>query len=75
MRRLAAVLVFVAIGALMLASVAWAHEGHEDEETSMGGESTATESLVDSGGPEILLPAGAVLVGAGVLCFAVRRRV
>lgn len=53
------------------------------EETTMmmqGGQSTMMErttmggDLPESGGPAILLPAAALLLGSGVLAFAVLRR-
>ena len=39
-----------------------------------GGGKTAGKPLPPSGGPEILLPAAALLLGSGVLTYAVLRR-
>ena len=39
-----------------------------------GGGGTAGKPLPPSGGPEILLPAAALLLGSGVLTYAVLRR-
>ena len=39
-----------------------------------GGAKTAGKPLPPSGGPEILLPAAALLLGSGVLTYAVLRR-
>jgi hypothetical protein len=48
------------------------------EDTSMMEETTAgmgvEDDLPESGGPAILLPAAALLLGAGILTFAVVRR-
>ena len=45
-------------------------EGSMMEETTM----MMDEDLPESGGPAILLPAAALLLGSGVLAFAVLRR-
>lgn len=46
-----------------------------DEETAMMEETTMVDGdLPESGGPSIFLPAAALLVGAGVLSYAVLRR-
>lgn len=50
------------------------------EDTSMGMEETTSsgmgsdDDLPSSGGPAILLPAAALLLGSGILTFAVLRR-
>ena len=71
--------IFLATAALLvmliLAPVALA----QDETTPMGGETTAMEQtkpgkLAPSGGPAILLPAAALLLGSGVLTYAILRR-
>jgi hypothetical protein len=70
--------IFLATAALLvmliLAPVALAQET-----TPMGGETTpAAETtpggLAPSGGPAILLPAAALLLGSGVLTYAILRR-
>lgn len=45
-----------------------------DEEGTTSGMGTGSGDLPDSGGPAILLPAAALLLGAGILTFAVLRR-
>ena len=60
---------------LIFAPVALAQE----ETTPMGGEATPMEettpgALAPSGGPAILLPAAALLLGSGVLTYAILRR-
>jgi hypothetical protein len=44
------------------------------EEGTTSGMGTAEGDLPDSGGPAILLPAAALLLGSGILTFAVLRR-
>jgi hypothetical protein len=70
--------IFLATAALLvmliLAPVALAQET-----TPMGGETTPMEettpgALAPSGGPAILLPAAALLLGSGVLTYAILRR-
>ena len=64
--------IFLATAALLvmliLAPVALAQET-----TPMGGETTPA-GLAPSGGPAILLPAAALLLGSGVLTYAILRR-
>ncbi len=82
MRRSVSVLLASLFVSLFLASGAWAHEGHghEASATSMATTSMAQETtddagmLAPSGGPDLLLPAAALLLGAGVLSYAVLRR-
>ncbi len=45
-----------------------------EESTTMGGSTTMGTDIPSSGGPTILLPAAALLVGAGVLGYAMLRR-
>jgi hypothetical protein len=54
---------------LIFASVAFAQET-----TPMMGETTPMGDLAPSGGPAILLPAAALLLGSGVLTYAIMRR-
>jgi hypothetical protein len=69
--------IFLATAALLvmliLAPVALAQET-----TPMGAETTpmeeTTPGLAPSGGPAILLPAAALLLGSGVLTYAILRR-
>jgi hypothetical protein len=44
------------------------------EDTMMRGGGTRAGGLPQSGGPEILLPTAALLLGSGVLTYAVVRR-
>jgi hypothetical protein len=60
-----ATLCFVAM--LVFASVAFAQETTPMMETTPG-------ALAPSGGPAILLPAAALLLGSGVLTYAILRR-
>jgi len=51
----------------------------QDETTPMGGETpmgetTPADELGPTGGPAILLPAAALLLGSGVLTYAILRR-
>lgn len=75
--------IFLATAALLvmmlMAPVAFAQEDSMMEESmmedSMMMEGTGTDSdLPSSGGPAILLPAAALLLGSGILTFAVLRR-
>ncbi|HEU4847463.1 MAG TPA: hypothetical protein VFT03_04640 [Rubrobacteraceae bacterium] len=82
--------IFLATAALLvmlvLAPVALAQDTTQmGAETQMGGATkaggatqagggTAGKPLPPSGGPEILLPAAALLLGSGVLTYAVLRR-
>jgi hypothetical protein len=45
-----------------------------DDEGTTSGMGTDDDDLPDSGGPAILLPAAALLLGSGILTFAVLRR-
>ena len=44
------------------------------ETTMMGAGQQADDDLPQSGGPAILLPAAALLVGSGILTYAILRR-
>ena len=83
MRRSVSVLLASLLVSLFLASGALAHEGHGDEAantvmaTTGMAQGTAEDDvgmLAPSGGPDLLLPAAALLLGAGVLSYAVLRR-
>jgi len=59
---------------MAMAPVAFAQDDTMMEDTMMM-EGTGTDSdLPSSGGPAILLPAAALLLGSGILTFAVLRR-
>ena len=82
MKRSASVLLASLLVSLIFASGALAHEGHGQEAsatvmaTTGMAQETADDAgtLVPSGGPGLLLPAAALLLGAGVLSYAVLRR-
>jgi hypothetical protein len=61
---------------LLVASSALAHggHGHTGATTVVASETTAVGTLSASGGPALLLPAVALLLGAGVLSYAVLRQ-
>jgi hypothetical protein len=62
---------------MLMAPVAFAQDDTMMEDTMMmeGTSGTGTDSdLPSSGGPAILLPAAALLLGSGILTFAVLRR-
>ncbi len=67
MKRMLLVAVASVVVVLLLGSVALAQETTPMAETTPG-------PLAPSGGMSILLPAGALLIGAGVLTYAVLRR-
>jgi hypothetical protein len=56
------------VAMLIFASVAFA------QETTPMAETTPMNGLAPSGGPAILLPAAALLLGSGVLTYAILRR-
>jgi hypothetical protein len=63
----------------LLAMLIFAPVALAQEETTPAGEATPTEettpgALAPSGGPAILLPAAALLLGSGVLTYAILRR-
>ena len=71
--------IFLATAALLvmliLAPVALAQDETTGmEETTMPMEETTDGKLAPSGGPAILLPAAALLLGSGVLTYAILRR-
>jgi hypothetical protein len=43
-------------------------------QTQMGGTTMGGQPLAPSGGPAILLPAAALLLGSGILTYAILRR-
>jgi hypothetical protein len=57
---------------LVFAPVALAQDDTMMEDTMM--EETTAGDLPESGGPAILLPAAALLLGSGILTYAVLRR-
>ena len=84
MKRIVILATAALLALLMLAPAAMAQdttmmESTGMEDTSMSMESTTSGSgsgsdLPSSGGPAILLPAAALLLGSGILTFAVLRR-
>ena len=75
--------IFLATAALLvmlvLAPVALAQDTTMMETTMMGGQTqmggtTMGGPLAPSGGPAILLPAAALLLGSGILTYAILRR-
>ena len=70
--------IFLATAALLamlvLAPMAWAQGGttHFDDFITTG--SPTPVAIPDGGGPAILLPAVALLVGSGILTYAILRR-
>ena len=66
------------MGSTMMEDTAMMEDTSMMEDTAMMEETTAGEGaegdLPESGGPAILLPAAALLLGAGILTFAVVRR-
>ncbi len=80
MKKSVSVLLVSVLMSLLFASSALAHEGHEHTEattvmtTVMASGSAPVGTLSASGGPSILLPAAALLLGMGVLSYAVLQR-
>lgn len=77
MKKGVSVVLAFALLSLWLASGALAHGNHDHEgtTTTVAEETTAVDTLAPSGGSDILLPtAAALLLGAGVLSYAVLRR-
>ena len=70
--------IFLATAALLvmlvLAPVAMAQETTVMGQTMMGTTVAAPDDLGPTGGPAILLPAAALLLGSGVLTYAILRR-
>ncbi len=67
----AALLVMMILAPAAMAQGTMGMEGSMMEQTMSGGEAS---DIPDSGGPAILLPAAALLLGSGILTFAVLRR-
>lgn len=61
------------LAVLVFAPVALAQGTTGMEETTVAG-GGVTGGLPESGGPAVLLPAAALLLGSGILTFAVLRR-
>jgi hypothetical protein len=59
---------------MMMEDTSMGMEDDMDEEGTTSGMGTGDSDLPDSGGPAILLPAAALLLGSGILTFAVLRR-
>lgn len=85
MKRIVILATAALLALLMLAPAAMAQdttmvESTGMEDTSVGVEETTStgmgtdDDLPSSGGPAILLPAAALLLGSGILTFAVLRR-
>jgi hypothetical protein len=72
MRRLTLLIAAALVATLMTASMALAQGTMED--TAMTAGTGAEGDLPESGGPAIVLPAAALLLGSGILTYAVLRR-
>lgn len=70
-RRIVCLFVVALVAALVLAPMALAQDTVMQETVPLD----TVGQIPPSGGPAILLPAAAVLLGAGVLTYAVLRRV
>ena len=73
MKRLAVLVVAALLAMMVFAPVGLAQDTMMMEETTVIMEDTGGP-LPQSGGPAILLPAAALLLGSGILAFAVLRR-
>lgn len=78
MRRVVYLVSAALVAMMLMVPVAVAQEteitgGAGTEYTGVSGTGTE-DDLPESGGPAILLPAAALLVGSGILTFAVLRR-
>jgi hypothetical protein len=74
MKRMLLLTVATLLVGLLLGSVALAQEGTEMTAMTAMTAETTPGALAPSGGPAILLPAVALLLGTGVLTYAVLRR-
>lgn len=81
MRRIVYLLAVSVVAMMLFVPAAFAQGGDTGAEDTggMGGETTGagggtSGDLPESGGPAVLLPAAALLVGSGVLAYAVVRR-
>lgn len=73
-KRLAILVVAAFMAMMILVPVAGAQETSGMMEESSGMMEDTGGNLPSSGGPAVLLPAAALLLGSGVLAFAVLRR-
>ncbi len=76
MKRIVLLATAALVAMLILVPTAMAQDTMITEETMMVEQTMMEEDLPTSGGPSpsVLLPAGALLLGTGVLAFAVLRR-
>ena len=76
MKRVILLATAALVAMLILVPAAMAQDTMMREETMMVEQTMMEEDLPQSGGPSpsVLLPAGALLLGTGVLAFAVLRR-
>ncbi len=77
MKRIVYLAVVALVALLMLAPTAMAQDTMMMEETMMMEKTMMEKDLPKSGGPavgSVLLPAAALLLGSGVLAYAVLRR-
>ncbi len=76
MKKSVSVLLVSVLASLLFASSALAHGGHEHSgaTTVVTSGTTTVDTLSASGGPGILLPAAALLLGMGVLSYTVLHR-
>ena len=74
MRRIAILVTAALLAMMILVPTAMAQEETTMMEETTMVERTTARPLPQSGGPAILLPAAALLLGSGVLAFAVLRR-
>ncbi len=76
MKRVILLATAALVAMLILVPTAMAQDTMMREETMMMESTMMEEDLPQSGGPSpsVLLPAGALLLGSGVLAFAVLRR-
>ncbi len=76
MRKLALLMAVAFVATMLTASLAFAQDNDDmneetpAEETPVGAEG----DLPESGGPAILLPGAALLLGSGILTYAILRR-
>jgi len=75
MKRAILLATIALLAMLILAPVALAQDDTTMmEETTVMETTMAGEDLPESGGPAVLLPAAALLLGSGVLTYAILRR-
>jgi TRAP-type C4-dicarboxylate transport system permease small subunit len=68
MKRAISLAMAAFLAMLVLAPMAWA------QGTTMASASASANAIPPSGGPSILLPAAALLLGSGILTYAILRR-